>query len=110
MIDIQRTMIEKFPDVEFSIAGNDFKTLIAHTGKKPTKAKLNAAWLEIVEQDAKTEYKRKRKAEYPSVEELVLALWESVAEQDQTRFLEVKAKREAIKNKYPKPVEANNGK
>ena len=49
-----------------------------------------------VDYDAK-EYQRKRKSEYPSVEELVVALYDS---EDKAA---VDEKRAAIKLKYPKP-------
>lgn len=53
------------------------------------------------EQDA-TQYQRNRKAEYPSLDELIVALWESVVEERLAPAIELQAKRQAIKNKYPK--------
>ena len=44
------------------------------------------------------EYARKRKAEYPSIEELVVALYDT---EDKSA---IDAKRAEIKLKYPKPV------
>ena len=53
------------------------------------------------EQDA-TEYQRNRKAEYPSIEELVVALWENVVEERAASVISLEATRQAIKTKYPK--------
>jgi hypothetical protein len=47
-------------------------------------------------------YSRNRKDEYPNIEELVVALWESVVEERLAPAIELQAKRQAIKNKYPK--------
>jgi hypothetical protein len=47
-------------------------------------------------------YARNRKNEYPNVEELVVALWESVVEERLAPAIELQAKRQAIKDKYPK--------
>ena len=43
------------------------------------------------------EYARKRKAEYPSIEELVVALY------DTDDKYAIEAKRAEVKKKYPKP-------
>jgi len=59
--------------------------------------KVNAEMIRLqAEYDAK-DYARKRKAEYPSIEKLVVALYDS---EDKTS---VDAKRAEIKLKYPKP-------
>jgi len=49
-----------------------------------------------------TQYQRDRAAEYPSIEALVVALWESVVEERLAPAIELQAKRQAIKDKYPK--------
>lgn len=46
---------------------------------------------------------RKRKAEYPTVEEIVEALMEKYGENRPEKFAELHAKRMAVKLKYPKP-------
>ena len=50
----------------------------------------------LAEYDAQ-DYARKRKAEYPSIEELVVALY------DTEDKLAIEAKRAEVKAKYPKP-------
>ncbi len=54
------------------------------------------------EQDA-TQYQRDRKAEYPSMDEIVVALWEAVIEERMASSIELQGKRAAVKDKYPKP-------
>jgi len=63
-----------------------------------SKSDLQAKMIELqADYDAK-EYQRLRKPEYPSIEELVVALYDS---EDKAAIDE---KRAAIKLKYPKPV------
>lgn len=54
------------------------------------------------EKDA-TQYQRNRKAEYPSIDELVVALWEGVVEERMASVTALEAVRQAVKTKYPKP-------
>ena len=51
--------------------------------------------------DAK-EYARKRLEEYPSIEELTVALWEGVVEERMAAVTQLEIKRQAVKAKYPK--------
>lgn len=103
MIDIQRTLIKAFPDVEFSIVGQDYDTLVIHKGVKPTLEQIQAQWAIIEQRDIETEYQRKRKAEYPTVEEMVVAIWEAEMEQNVEPMEQLQVKRLAVKAKYPKP-------
>ena len=48
-------------------------------------------------------YDEKRKAEYPSMDELVVALWEAVIEERMASSIDLQGKRTAVKEKYPKP-------
>ena len=54
------------------------------------------------ERDAQA-YARNRQAEYPSIDELVVALWESVVEERMTSVTALEGLRQAVKTKYPKP-------
>lgn len=60
---------------------------------------LNSSFLE---ERAANEYIEKREKEYPSVKEMIVALWESVVEKRPAEMEKLQAKREAIKLKYPK--------
>jgi len=69
---------------------------------RPTTADIESAhavWQ--TERDAQ-EYARKRKAEYPSVDELIVALWEGVVEERMAAVTSLEGKRQAVKAKYPK--------
>lgn len=48
-------------------------------------------------------YAEKRQAEYPSMDELVVALWEAVIEERMASSIDLQGKRTAVKDKYPKP-------
>ena len=48
------------------------------------------------------DYARKRLEEYPSVDELVVALWEGVVEERMAAVTKLEGKRQAVKTKYPK--------
>jgi hypothetical protein len=68
---------------------------------QPTQEELEAAWVAI--QDAyDNDYARKRSAEYPSVDELVVALWEGVVEERMAAVTKLEIKRQAVKAKHPK--------
>ncbi len=69
---------------------------------RPTTTDIEAAhavWQ--AEYDAQ-EYARNREAEYPSVDELIVALWEGVVEERMAAVTQLEAKRQAVKLKYPK--------
>jgi len=48
------------------------------------------------------EYARKRLAEYPSIDELTVALFEGVVEERMHAVTQLQIKRQAVKAKYPK--------
>ena len=54
------------------------------------------------EQDA-TQYQRDRQAEYPSIDELVVSLWEGVVEERMASITALEGLRQAVKTKFPKP-------
>ena len=53
------------------------------------------------EPDTRT-YAEKRIAEYPSIEELTVALWEGVVEERMAAVTRLEGKRQVVKVKYPK--------
>ena len=65
---------------------------------QPTEAECEAAKAEY----DNLQYQRDRKVEYPSIEELVVALWENVVEERAASVISLEATRQAIKTKYPK--------
>ena len=48
------------------------------------------------------EYAQQRIAEYPSIDELIVALWENVVEERTASVISLETKRQAVKTKYPK--------
>ena len=79
-----------------------YANLVIHSAdEKPTQE-----WLEeelARQQDAyDNDYARKRVAEYPSIDELVVALWEGVVEERMAAVTKLEGERQAVKTKYPK--------
>ena len=48
------------------------------------------------------EVSQKRIAEYPTMDEMIIALWEGVVEERMAAVTKLEAKRQAVKLKYPK--------
>jgi len=70
---------------------------------QPSESEIETADAEWqAEQDA-TQYQRDRQAEYPSIDELIVALWEGVVEERMASVTALEADRQAVKTKYPKP-------
>jgi len=69
---------------------------------QPTEAEIESAHNEWKAEYDAQEYARNRKAEYPSINDLIVALWENVVEERAASVIELEAKRQAIKTKYPK--------
>jgi hypothetical protein len=69
---------------------------------QPTEAEIEAAHAEWEAEQAATQYQRDRKAEYPAIEELIVALAE-FQEGRPEMWYEVTRKRTEVKAKYPKP-------
>jgi hypothetical protein len=79
-----------------------YANLVIHSDdEKPTQE-----WLETElksQQDAyDNDHARKRKEEYPSIEELTVALWEGVVEERMASVTKLEIKRQAVKAKHPK--------
>ena len=66
-------------------------------GKTPTQEEIDAEVKRVQAEYDAQEYARNRQAEYPSIEELVVALYDT----DDKAAIE--AKRAEVKKKYPKP-------
>ena len=81
-----------------------YANLIIHGNQeKPTQEFLES---ELQRQQAEfdaQEYARDRQAEYPSLDELTVALWEGVVEERMASVTQLETARQAVKAKYPKP-------
>ena len=70
---------------------------------QPTQEAIDQAKIDWqAEQDA-TQYKRDRQANYPSIDELIVALWEGVVEERMASVTALEGLRQAVKTKHPKP-------
>jgi hypothetical protein len=69
---------------------------------QPSEAEIEAADAEWQAEYDSQEYARNRAVEYPSINELVVALWEGVVEERMASVTQLEALRQAIKTKYPK--------
>ena len=86
------------PKAQVNIHNENYDTIDWNAGTaKITKADIDAKILELEAEWTAQEYARKRQAEFPSIQDLVVALYDT----DDKSAIE--AKRAAVKKKYPKP-------
>ena len=69
---------------------------------QPSVAEIETAHAEWQAEYDAQEYARNRQAEYPSINDLIVALWENVVEERAASVISLEATRQAIKAKYPK--------
>ena len=70
---------------------------------QPSTAEIETAHAEWQAEYDAQEYARNRQAEYPSINDLIVALWENVVEERASAVVSLEAARQAVKTKYPKP-------
>jgi len=89
------------PEVDFSLKnGADGPFIEAWNSESPQPSVADIE--EGQRQWDAQEYARNRQAEYPSTDELIVALWENVVEERAASVISLEATRQAIKAKYPK--------
>ena len=97
---IDKALLNLCPNSTFSVEDNDYSTInwdVNNVDAKPTEAEIDAEVIRLqAEYDAQA-YARNRQAEFPSIQDLVVALYDT---DDKSA---VEAKRAAVKLKYPKP-------
>ena len=93
------------PGGQFAIRGTTLAGLewISTDIARPTDAAIEAELIRITAEYDAAEYRRKRAEEYPSLDTLLVALWEATIENRPATADELQAVREAVKQKYPKP-------
>jgi len=92
------SLLQINPEIKFTYLGDDYNTLqILSDHEKPTQEEIESAKIIAQQKIDNTYYKIQRQQEYPSIEELVVALYD---EEDKQAIIE---KRAAVKAKYPKP-------
>jgi len=98
MTDIIKAIQAINPSAEVSVNAEDFEQITWHNGTAViSKSDIQAKMAELQAEYDAQDYARKREAEYPSVQDLVVALYDT----DDKAAIE--AKRTEIKLKYPKP-------
>ena len=98
MIDITQTIISLDATADVSVIGNDVNQITWHDNNPNniTNAQILSKQVELQTAYDALDYQRKRKEEYPSIEQLVVALY------DTEDKLAIENKRKAVKDKYPK--------
>jgi hypothetical protein len=88
-----------FEEDFYTIEKNGVIELVWKSDKpQPTEAECEAAKTQYDSQA----YARNRQAEYPSLDSLVVALWEGVVEERMASVTRLEALRQAVKTRYPK--------
>ncbi len=81
-----------------------YANLVIHGDQeKPTQEFLESELARLQSEHDAQEYARNRQAEYPSIDDLIVALWENVVEERASAVVSLEADRQAVKTKYPKP-------
>jgi len=98
VIDILTAILAINPTAKCSTSNEDIDNIRWDEGQTPiSKEDIQAKQTELQAEYDSLDYARKRKAEYPTIEELVVALYDT----DDKSAIE--AKRAEVKAKYPKP-------
>ena len=93
------------PEVDFRVSDNGSGAVIdvwLSDSPQPSEAEIEAADAEYQAEYNSKAYARNRQAEYPSIDELVVALWEGVVEERMASVTALEGLRQAVKTKYPK--------
>ena len=103
MTDITNAILALDPNAQVSVNAEDLNQITWYDGNPNgiTTEQITAKQIEL--QDAyDNDYARKRLEEYPSENELIIALWEGVVEERMAAVTKLEGKRQAVKAKYPK--------
>ena len=104
MTDISKSIIALDPTAQFSVNAEDINQITWYDSNPNniTDAQILAKQAELKTAYDAQEYARNRKEEYPSIDELIVALWEGVVEERMAAVTKLEGKRKAVKAKYPK--------
>ena len=105
MVDISEAILRICPNAQFTMSGETYEDIewLSSEVIMPSKEEVQASLDVLMEEYGLTQYKRDREVEYPTRDDLVVALWELVVEGDNLSAEELQTKRLAIKEKYSKP-------
>jgi hypothetical protein len=84
---------------EFSVVDSE---LIEATSDSRIGGSWDGNVFAFVEPEDPRTYAEKRKAAYPSIDDITVALWEGVVEERMQAVTQLEIKRQAVKAKYPK--------
>ena len=103
MTNIAQAILALDPTAQVSINADDINQITWHDGNPHG---ITTEQITVKQAELQTaydnDYARKRKEEYPSIDELVVALWEGVVEERMAAVTSLEGKRQAVKAKYPK--------
>jgi hypothetical protein len=104
MIRLTEALKSLRPDAEFVWVGHDYAGLIWHdSSNPPTEAEIETECVRLQAEYEANEYQRQRAAAYPGLDQLVVAMWESIVEGRGSAVADIQALREAVKSAFPKP-------
>jgi len=93
------------PEVDYTLQDDGAGIYIKEwksASPQPSEADIEIAHAEWQAEYDSQAYARNRQAEYPSINDLIVALWENVVEERASAVVSLEAKRQAVKTKYPK--------
>ena len=91
-------VLSEYNEIQWRIEGDEiYDNIIMIKGVKPSESEINTKIARLQAEYDALAWKRSREAEYPSIAELTVALYDT---DDKSA---VEAKRAAVKLKYPKP-------
>ena len=104
MTTIANAVLALDSTAQISTISDNLNEIIWHDGNPNgiTVEQITAKQAELQTAYDAQEYARNRSAEYPSIDELVVALWEGVVEERMAAVTSLEGKRQAVKAKYPK--------
>jgi len=97
MITISDALQSLKPKAQFAVRGDVIEWLDTEQ-TQPSQSEIDAEVIRLQAEYDSKEYQRQRKKEYPTIEELVVALYDTDDKAD------IETKRAAVKAKYPKPA------
>ena len=96
---IEKAILKINPDAEFTVTENDINKITWLNGTTPiSKSQIETRMNELQAEYDAEEWKRNRQAEYPSHDDCIHALLDGG-----DTLTKLQEKRQAVKNKYPKP-------
>lgn len=101
MIDYAFILSKRYGDKQWSLNGDDYEGLTwLDSSKKPSKAELDALWLEVQAEVQREQVERQRKAAYAVESDPVFFQYQrgDVTEQDWLDAVQ------AVKDRYPYPA------